>query len=44
MHLYLGDVLLYLMLYAIWHHLYNLKHMENTHGGMLLLVKLQTSG
>ena len=26
---------------AIWYHLYNLKNMKNTHGGMLLLVKLQ---
>ena len=32
------------MLEAIWYHLYNLKHtknMENTHGRVLLLVKLQ---
>ena len=28
---------------AIWHHLYNLKHMKNTHGGVLILVKLQAS-
>ena len=26
---------------AIWHHLYNLKNIENTHGRVLLLVKLQ---
>ena len=26
---------------AIWYHLYNLKNVNNTHGGMLLLVKLQ---
>ena len=26
---------------AIWHHLYNLKNMKNTHGEVLLLVKLQ---
>ena len=26
---------------AIWHHLYNLKNVKNTHGGVLLLVKLQ---
>ena len=30
------------MLYAIWHHLYNLKNVKNTHGRVLLLVKLQT--
>ena len=26
---------------AIWYHLYNLRHVTNTHGGVLLLVKLQ---
>ena len=26
---------------AIWHNLYNLKNVKNTHGGVLLLVKLQ---
>ena len=26
---------------AIWYHLYNLKKVKNTHGGVLLLVKLQ---
>ena len=26
---------------AIWHHLHNLKNVKHTHGGMLLLVKLQ---
>ena len=25
----------------IWYHLYNLKNVKNTHGGVLLLVKLQ---
>ena len=30
-----------LMLCAIWYHLYNLKNITNTHGGVLLLVKLQ---
>ena len=25
---------------AIWYHLYNLKTVKNTHGGMLLLVKV----
>ena len=26
---------------AIWYHLYNLKNVKNTHGGVLLLLKLQ---
>ena len=26
---------------AIWYHLYKLKNVKNTHGGVLLLVKLQ---
>ena len=30
-----------LMLCTIWYHLYNLKNVKNTHGGVLLLVKLQ---
>ena len=29
------------MLCAIWYHLYNLKNVKNTHGGVLLLEKLQ---
>ena len=28
---------------AIWYHLYNLKNMKNTHGGVLLLVKLEAT-
>ena len=28
---------------AIWYHLYNLKNLKNTHGGVLILVKLQAS-
>ena len=28
---------------AIWYHLYNLKNVKNTNGGVLLLVKLQAS-
>ena len=28
---------------AIWYHLYNLKNVKSTHGGVLLLVKLQAS-
>ena len=31
----------FVMFYAIWHHLYNLKNVKNNHGGVLLLVKLQ---
>ena len=26
---------------TIWYHLHSLKNMKNTHGGILLLVKLQ---
>ena len=26
---------------AIWYHLHNLKNVKNTHGGLLILVKLQ---
>ena len=26
---------------SIWYHLYNFKNVKNTHGGVLLLVKLQ---
>ena len=29
------------MLCAIWYHLYNLKNVKNTHGGVIILVKLQ---
>ena len=28
---------------VIWYHLYNLENVENTHGGVLILVKLQSS-
>ena len=28
---------------SIWHNLYNLKDMKNTHGSVILLVKLQAS-
>ena len=31
------------MLCAIWYHLYNLKNVKSTYGGVLLLVKLQAS-
>ena len=27
--------------YEIWYYLYNLKKVKNTHGGVILLVKLQ---
>ena len=27
---------------AIWYHLYHLRNMKNTHGGVLLLIKLTT--
>ena len=36
-------ILINVMLYAIWYHLYNYKNVKNTHGGVLLLVKLQAS-
>ena len=29
------------MLCAIWYHLYDLKNVKNTHGGLSLLVKLK---
>ena len=32
---------IYMMLCAIWYHSYNLKNVKNTHGRVLLLVKLQ---
>ena len=35
---YAGDNIPYEMLCAIWHHLYNLKNVKNTHGGLLLLL------
>ena len=31
----------YMMRCAIWYHLYNLKNIKNTYGGVLILVKLQ---
>ena len=34
----------YILLFcAIWYHLYNLKNVKNTHGGVIILVKLQAS-
>ena len=35
------EVELYETLCAVWYHLYNLKNVRNTHGGVLLLVKFQ---
>ena len=31
----------YVMRCEIWYHLYNLENVKNTHGGVLILVKLQ---
>ena len=31
----------YVVLCAIWYYSYNLKNVKNTHGGVLLIVKLQ---
>ena len=31
----------YVMLCTIWYHLYHLKNVKSTHGGVLILVKLQ---
>ena len=33
--------MLYVVRCAIWYHLYYLKNVKNTHGGLLLLVKLE---
>ena len=33
---------IYVMRCAIWYHLYNLKNVKNTHGGVLLLAKPAT--
>ena len=34
-------VVVIVMRCAVWYHLYNLKNVKNTHGGVLILVKLQ---
>ena len=34
----LSSIIPYVMLCAIWYHLYNLKNVKNIHGGVLLLV------
>ena len=31
------SVIIYVVRWAIWYHLYNLKNVENTRGGMLFL-------
>ena len=31
----------YMVLCAIWYHVHNFKNVKNTHGGMLISVKLQ---
>ena len=31
----------FVMRCAIWYHLHNLKNVKNTHGGVLILAKLQ---
>ena len=38
-----GDVLPHAVRCAIWYHLYSFKKVENAHGKVLLLVKLQTT-
>ena len=35
----MGIIMKYVILCAIWYHLYNFKNVKNTHGGVLLLVK-----
>ena len=32
---------IYVVRCTTWYHLYNLKYVRNTHGGVLILVKLQ---
>ena len=34
---------LYVVRCAIWYHFFNLKNVKNSHGGVLILVKLQAS-
>ena len=36
-------LLLFMMRCAIWYHLYNLKNVKNTHGGVLVLVKSKSN-
>ena len=39
----MGIIMKYVILCATWYHLYNFKNVKNTHGGVLLLVKMQGS-
>ena len=39
--LVIKNLVLHVVCCAIWYHLYNLKNVRNTYGGVLLLVKLQ---
>ena len=36
-----GHIMLHVVRCAIWYHLYNLKNVKNTDGGVLIVVKLQ---
>ena len=40
-YLFLNPFNTYVVRCAIWYYLYNLKNVKNTHGGVLILVKLQ---
>ena len=33
----------YVVRCAIWYHMYNLNNVKNTHGGVLILIKLQAA-
>ena len=35
-----GVLVIYVVRCAIWYHVYNLKNVKNTYGGVLILVKL----
>ena len=43
MHSFLKALIQYMMFCAIWYHFYNLKNVESTHGGVLLLVILKVT-
>ena len=40
-HFFIVFLIVFVMRCAIWYRLYNLKNVKKTHGGVLLLVKLQ---
>ena len=42
--LFLAESQTYVVRCAIWYHLYNLKNVKNTYGGVSILVKLQDQG